>query len=72
VLASVALVHEKLNPVLLAEGWTQDQADKVLAQITTDLRRAAEKAKPHERADIARAFALRCISEYRDGGHVTH
>ena len=34
VIAAVALVHEQINPVLLADGYTQDAADQVLSRIT--------------------------------------
>ena len=72
VIAAVALVHERLNPVLLAEGYSQDQADRVLSRITGDLFAAANRASPHERGEVAKLFALRCIIGYRDARHRTH
>ena len=71
VIAAVALVHEQLKPVLLADGYTQDAADQVLARITHDLCAAVRKAPPNERGDVAQHFALRSICEYRDDGHKT-
>jgi hypothetical protein len=72
VIAAVALVHEQINPLLLADGYTQDAADQVLARITSNLMTAVKKAKPQERGEVAALFALRCIVAYRDGGHRTH
>jgi hypothetical protein len=72
VIAAVALVHEQINPLLLADGYTQDAADQVLARITHDLCAAPKRAAPHERGDVAKLFALRVIVAYRDGGHRTH
>jgi len=45
VIAAVALVHEELNPVLLADGYTQDTADQVLARITHDLWRSRQESR---------------------------
>jgi hypothetical protein len=72
VLASIALVHEQLNPLLLADGYMQDQADQTLARVTRDLCTAVKRASPSERGDTARRFALRCIREYSSDGHKTH
>jgi hypothetical protein len=72
VIAAVALVHEQLNPVLLAKCYSQDQADQVLSRITGDLFAAANRARPHERGDVATRFAFRVIAGYRHGGHRTH
>ncbi len=36
VIAAVALVHEQLYPVLLAEGYSQNQADQVLGGAALD------------------------------------
>jgi hypothetical protein len=56
--AAVALVHERINPLLLADGYTQDAADQVLARITHDLCAAAKRAAPHERGDVATHFVI--------------
>jgi hypothetical protein len=72
VLAAIGLVHEALNPMLLADGHTQDEADQMLARITHDLCAAAKRAAPHEAGDVARLFAHRCIVGYGNGGHRTH
>ena len=70
VLAALGLVHEELNPLLLAEGYTQDEADVVLARISSDLFRAV-RAATHDQGAVAKQFALRCITEFRNGGHLT-
>ena len=72
VLAAIALIHEALNPQLLADGHSQDQADQVLSRITGDLLAAVRKALPHERGQVAALFATRCIAVYPDGGQRTH
>ena len=72
VIAAIALVHEQINPLLLADGYTQDAADAVLSRITGDLLAAVRKAASHERGEVAKLFALRCICEYRNGGFRTH
>jgi len=72
VIAAVALVHEQLNPVLLAEGCSQDQADQLLSRITGDLLAAVRKAVPRDCGEVARLFALRCIATYHEGRHGTH
>lgn len=72
VIAAIALLHEQLNPLLLIDGLSQPDADVVLARITHDLCAAVSAAAPHERGDVAKHFALRCICEYRIGGHRTH
>jgi len=69
VLAALGLVHEQLNPMLLAEGYTQDEADHILARISSDLMRAVRSAT-HDQGEVAREFALRCIAEYPNG-HLT-
>ena len=71
VIASIALVHEQLNCQMLADGWSQDQADQMLGRISTDLQSAVLKAEPQDRGDVAKHFAIRCITEYRRGGHLT-
>jgi hypothetical protein len=71
-LAAIGLLHEALNPLLLADGYMQDAADAVLARTTSDLCAAVRAAAPHERGDVAKLFVLRCIAAYRDGGHRTH
>ena len=71
ILAAIALVHEQINPMLLADGWSQDQADQVLGRISTDLQSAVRKAEPQDQGDVAKHFAIRCITEYRNGGHLT-
>ena len=72
VLAAIALIHEGLNPQLLADGYSQDQADQVLARMTHDLCTAVRKAAPNERGAVAKLFATRVIAAYPDGGHRTH
>ena len=44
VIAAVARVHEQINPMLFADGYTQDAADQVLARITRRPVTAVKKA----------------------------